>query len=120
MSASIENIGERVARIKDAAGKKMQPIRSTLAITLPGVWLLNVADYFLTCRALAAGAVEVNPVMAMVVGTPLFPAVKLVAVPLLLLLIWRLRHRVKRTAAYVWVPLVVYSMLMVWHLIIWP
>ena len=44
------------------------------------LFVLNVADYFLTMRILELGGVEVNPLMAPIIATPLVPILKIVVV----------------------------------------
>lgn len=62
---------------------------------LATIGLLNAADYILTFYALKRGHEELNPVMAHIVHTPLFPILKLAIVPLLLAVIWNIRKKVK-------------------------
>jgi hypothetical protein len=62
---------------------------------LAAIGLLNAADYILTFYALKRGHEELNPVMAHIVHTPLFPILKLAIVPLLLAVIWNIRKKVK-------------------------
>lgn len=47
---------------------------------LAAIGLLNAADYILTFYALKRGHEELNPVMAHIVHTPLFPILKLAIV----------------------------------------
>lgn len=56
--------------------------------------ILNIFDYFYTNIVIAAGAQELNPFMAPLIGTRYFALVKLALVPGLLLLVWLLRSRV--------------------------
>jgi len=62
---------------------------------LAAIGLLNAADYILTFYALKRGHEELNPVMAHIVHTPLFPILKLAIVPLLLAVIWNIRKKVR-------------------------
>lgn len=62
---------------------------------LAAIGLLNAADYILTFYALKRGHEELNPVMAHIVHTPLFPILKLAIAPLLLAVIWNIRKKVK-------------------------
>ena len=71
-----------------------------LRFMLYAVALFNVADYFLTLAAVSKGAAEGNPVMDAILHTPWFPVLKLVAVPLALLWIWRVRRRVRPAFLY--------------------
>ena len=75
----------------------------------------NILDYFFTLKAVSAGMVEGNPAMEAILHTPLFPAVKLLLVPLMLWVLWRYRERVPRLRYYVWVPFVAYAILTGWH-----
>jgi hypothetical protein len=80
------------------------------------VALFNAADYFLTRIAVSKGAVEANPFMDAILHTPFFPAVKLLAVPLGLYWIWRVRGRVRPAVMrVVWVAFLAYGFLTVWH-----
>jgi|GEM_PF-794461 len=84
-----------------------------LWVLLIGVGAFNVADYLLTTLALSLGYRELNPLMDLVVDTPLFPVIKLVLIPLMLYFIWRRRHLVgSRVLLYVWVAFLVYLVLM--------
>ncbi len=62
-----------------------------IAYILVAIGALNFADYFLTLRALSFGIEEGNPYMDALIGTPWFPIVKLLLVPLGLYRIWTLR-----------------------------
>ena len=46
------------------------------------LFVLNVADYFLTVRILELGGVEMNPLMAPIIATPFVPILKIVVVGL--------------------------------------
>ncbi len=83
-----------------------------IGYTLIAIGVFNFADYLLTLRALSLGIPEGNPYMDALIGTPWFPIVKLVIVPVGLYRIWMLRHGmgwISRTllglllAAYTWV-----------------
>lgn len=92
------------------------PLEKLLKAQLFGICLLNIADYFLTVAALADGHTEANPVMAPLVGTVFMPIVKCLFVPLLLLLIWKARHRIGRPLVFVaWVPVISYTALMLYY-----
>ncbi len=81
-----------------------------------GIYLLNIADYFLTVAALAEGHGEANPIMAPLVGTIMLPIIKFFLVPLILLLIWKTRHRIGQSLISVtWVPVISYCALMLYY-----
>ena len=63
---------------------------------LIGIGLLNITDYFFTLQAFSLGAREGNPIMNAIVHTPLFPVVKLIIVPLLLVSVWVSRVKLNR------------------------
>jgi len=86
-----------------------------LWLLLIGIWAFNKMDFFLTLEALEKGFVEANPLVDSMIGTHEFPLVKLVLIPLVLFLIWRLRHKIgERLLVYVWVPFISYFSLMVY------
>ena len=60
---------------------------------------MNILDYLFTLRAIyVMGATEANPIMAAAMDAGLFGPVKLLAVPGLCYLMWRVRHRWRRPA----------------------
>lgn len=91
-----------------------------LAVSI-GILLLSVADAFMTITLLAAGAVEVNPVMAAVVyqSAAVFAAVKLgmtgVGVTLLVMLARYRFMRVIRVDVAMYCLLVAYLMLLTYE-----
>lgn len=86
-----------------------------LWLLLIGIAAFNKSDFLLTLDALERGFHEANPILAPMVGTHEFPLVKLVLVPLLLVFLWLIRHRVgKRLINYVWIPFISYFSLMVY------
>ena len=92
----------------------------TIGLLLLGVLALNLIDYGLTLRALSLGVQEANPFMDFLLHYP--PTVdlcKLVAVPLFLVIIWILRHRVnpRRLLYYAWAIFLPYLALTGWHII---
>ncbi|MFO8059804.1 MAG: DUF5658 family protein [Bacillota bacterium] len=88
----------------------------SLKAVLVLVGAFNALDYFLTLRALNLGFEEANPIVAAIIGTPFFPVVKLVAVPLCLWLMWLLRRRTRPgVLRLVWVAFSVYVLLMLYH-----
>ena len=86
-----------------------------LKFMLVATGVFNIADYFFTNEAIAAGMAEGNPIMDAILHTNLFPFIKLLAVPFGLYLLWRVRHRVPRLAYYAWVPFLAYGMLTIYH-----
>jgi hypothetical protein len=57
------------------------------------LWIMNVADYLLTCRALASGYEEANAIAAWLISHDLFAVYKLLLVPLGLLFLARVNVR---------------------------
>ena len=81
---------------------------------------MNILDYLFTLRAIyVMGVPEANPIMNMTPGTPLFGVVKLLIVPGLCYLMWRVRHRWRRPAIVGLLMFVTsaYFGVTVWHLI---
>ena len=91
-----------------------------LFILLLGIGLFNVVDYFFTVQALFLGATEANPVMDAIVHTPLFPVVKLILVPALLVFFWTVRHKIRTRKNIImlmtWVVFISYFFVTVYHL----
>ncbi len=86
-----------------------------LWLLLMGIFAFNKVDFLLTLDALEMGFREANPFLVPLVGTPAFPLVKLLVVPLLLLLVWSIRHRVgDRLVRYMAVPFGAYFSLMLY------
>lgn len=86
-----------------------------LWLLLIGIASFNKADFFLTLDALERGFVEANPIVEPIVNTYVFPLVKLVLVPLILIFLWQHRHRIgDKLLNYVWIPFVSYFSLMVY------
>ncbi|MEW5922008.1 MAG: DUF5658 family protein [Bacillota bacterium] len=86
-----------------------------LGFLLSSIAIFNSVDYLLTVMALKNGFRELNPVMNAIVFTPYFPLVKLVIVPFLLYIIWRMRSRTgRRIMLYAWATFSVYLFLMVY------
>jgi len=87
-----------------------------LWLQLIGIATFNKVDYLMTLEALERGFKEANPFLAPMVGTFEFPLVKLLLVPLLLLLLWQLRHKIRRSlVTLAWVPFVAYSSVVLYH-----
>jgi len=90
-----------------------------LAFLLLGLFLLNIADYAFTVRALSWGVPEANPFMNAIVFTALFPAVKIGLVTVSLLAIWFLRNRINRLRRVImlalWATFLVYAGTTAWH-----
>lgn len=55
-------------------------IRAFVIPAAIALFVLNVADYFTTMWALSLGGIELNPVMAPIISTPLTPFLKVVVV----------------------------------------
>ena len=91
-----------------------------LPILLLGIGLFNVADYFFTVQALSMGATEANPVMDAIAHTPLFPLVKLILIPTLLVFVWTVRHKIQARKQAImlltWVVFVSYFVVTLYHL----
>ena len=91
-----------------------------LFILLPGIALFNIANYFFTINALSLGATEANPVMDAIVHTPLFPVVKLILIPALLVFFWTMRHKMKTRKNFImlltWGVFISYFVVSVYHL----
>ena len=91
-----------------------------LPILLLGIGLFNIADYFFTVNALSLGATEANPVMDAIVHTPLFPVVKLILIPALLVFFWTVRHKIQTRKNAImpltWGVFISYFVVTVYHL----
>ncbi|NLC43981.1 MAG: hypothetical protein GX783_06830 [Clostridiales bacterium] len=75
--------------------------------------LFNIADYFLTIKALQLGFDEWNPFVLLWLNTGVLPVIKIIVIPLLLLVIWKLQSHFKsRLLLYSSVLFTVYFMLM--------
>jgi hypothetical protein len=86
---------------------------------LPLLWVLNLADYLLTVHALKNGAVEINPLMAFILGGGTLAAlsVKVVLFTAAVILLWYVRHiRIARIGVYLvvgwYIMIVCYEMVM--------
>ena len=87
-----------------------------LWLQLIGIAAFNQVDYLMTLEALERGYKEANPLLASMVGTFQFPLVKLLLVPLLLIFMWQMRHRIgKSLVTLTWVPFAAYSMVVLYH-----
>ncbi|SCZ81845.1 hypothetical protein SAMN03080599_03090 [Acidaminobacter hydrogenoformans DSM 2784] len=87
-----------------------------LWLQLIGIAAFNKVDYLMTLEALERGYKEANPLLASMVGTFQFPLVKLLLVPLLLIFMWQMRHRIgKSLVTLTWVPFTAYSMVVLYH-----
>ena len=87
-----------------------------LWLQLIGIAAFNKVDYLMTLEALERGYKEANPLLASMVGTFQFPLVKLLLVPLLLIFMWQMRHRIgKSLVTLTWVPFVAYSSVVLYH-----
>ena len=92
-----------------------------IALTIIGIF--NIADYFFTRRAIAAGMVESNPIMDAILHTPIFPLYKLVIVTGFIFFIWYSRKRWNRLTPLITLGIVVlvvaYSGVTIWHGFLW-
>lgn len=90
-----------------------------LWLHLIGVAAFNNVDFFLTLDALEKGYSEVNPIMAPMIGTYAFPMIKLILMPLLLIFLWQMRHRMgKSLVTLTWIPFIGYFSLMVYYRVV--
>lgn len=53
--------------------------------------LTNIIDYFFTTKVLNLGAEEWNPIVEYLIDIELFVVIKILIIPVVLLLIWKLR-----------------------------
>lgn len=89
----------------------------TLKWILATIGVLNIIDYISTIVAISNGVAEGNAAMDAIIGTALFPIVKLVLVPAGLFLIWHVRHNIRRPVMYFTaIPFAAYSLLTAWHI----
>ncbi len=82
-----------------------------LAATL---FVLNVADYFLTIWALSLGGIELNPLMSPVISTPFGPIVKIALVGILCVLV-ALRLRFKPGVVLLVTVTAIYVAVVAWN-----
>ena len=86
-----------------------------LKYLLIGTAAFNVADYLLTVLAISMGHQEANPLINLIVDTAMFPAVKILIIPVLLYSVWTRRHEVgTRILFYSGLVFTVYFFLMVY------
>ena len=91
-----------------------------LATILISIGTLNILDYFLTLNIITKGASELNPLVNLYIETiALFPIVKLIALPLMLLFMWFTRYhwgRMKKiTEKALPIILFLYAGVALWH-----
>lgn len=90
----------------------------TLAQRLSGMMLFftalfNIVDYCLTMKVLEMGLVEWNPLVLLWIETGELNIIKIILIPLILLVIWKLRSYFQpRLILYATVLFIVYFMLM--------
>jgi hypothetical protein len=53
--------------------------------------VFNIIDYFFTTKVLNLGAEEWNPIVEYLIDIELFVVIKILIIPVVLLLIWKLR-----------------------------
>lgn len=93
-----------------------ESLERLLRLLLYGIAAFNKADYFLTLDALDRGFKEANPLLAPMVGTYQFHLVKLMLVPLLLIFLWQMRHRIGASLVKLaWIPFIGYLTLMLYY-----
>ncbi|HHY82300.1 MAG TPA: hypothetical protein GX505_06430 [Clostridiales bacterium] len=81
--------------------------------------LFNIADYFLTMEALKLGIEELNPLVRYWINTSFLPLIKVVIIPAVLFMIWKLRiHIGKRMLVYSSLLFSVYFLLMIYFALI--
>ena len=86
-----------------------------IAFLLLSTALFNIADYFLTMKALKLGIEEMNPIIRNLIGTAFLPIIKIVLIPAVLFLIWKLRSHIgKRLLFYSSLLFSVYFLLMLY------
>ena len=93
-----------------------------LWLLLIGIGAFNIADFMLTHIAIAEGYQELNPLINRILDTWLFPFLKIIFVPAVLLGIWKVRQKLSK-AAYraVWLCFGTYFLLMVYFkLLLYP
>jgi len=91
-----------------------------LAFLLVSLFIMNIADYILTTRAMSFGIKELNPLINIVVQTPLFPILKIGLISAFILFIWLARHKINRLRFVImtalWVTFVAYALVTFWHI----
>lgn len=102
--------------------KNKLPFRQTriLAIILISLFIMNIADYIFSVRALSWGIKEWNPLINATIGTYLFPILKIGLVSMFLLFIWLCRYRINRLRIIImtglWFTFVAYVLVTGWHI----
>lgn len=90
-----------------------------LCLLLAGTGIFNICDFFLTLHVTGEGHGELNPVIKLILDTPLFPLAKLVLIPAGLLVIWLLRFKAgKRLMFYSWFMFISYALLMIYFSVV--
>ena len=75
--------------------------------------LFNIADYFLTMKVLQLGLEEWNPLVLHWLNTGVLPVIKIIIIPSILLIIWKLcLHFQSRLFLYSSILFIVYFSLM--------
>ena len=79
--------------------------------------VFNILDYYFTIVVTALGGRELNPLAAPFVNSWVFSVFKLIIVPLLLGLVWKLRYKVNvlRLQVYTFVVFACYLALMLYY-----
>ena len=84
-------------------------------LLLVGIGIFNKIDYFLTTHFVGMGFRELNPLMKPIVETMTFSLLKLAVVPLLLIVLWKIRHKMgSQLVQYLTLPFMGYLGLMVY------
>ncbi len=91
-----------IARRYHATLTSMRDRTLTIALLVSLLFALNLADLILTRRALAAGAIEANPIMAALFEAGLAVPAKLGLTALAIATLWALRRYRIALAALVW------------------
>lgn len=87
-----------------------------LRLHLIGIGSFNMADFFLTLDAMDKGHSEANPLLAGMIDTFEFPLLKLLLIPLILIFLWQMRHRMgKSLVTLTWIPFLGYFSLLVYY-----
>lgn len=87
-----------------------------LAVHLVTIYLLSCFDYFITIQALTRGAIEVNPLLAPVILTPLGALLKLTLPVAVLGYLWLRRGTSVRVAKIARGLLLLYLGVVIWNL----
>ena len=91
-----------------------------MAFLLISLFIMNIADYFFTVRALSWGIIEWNPLINAIAHTQLFPILKIGLVSAFLLFIWLFRYHINRLLLLImtelWLVFGFYALVNGWHI----